>query len=343
MHTLAAVSAGHPDFVRSEFAETKVVVDVWIDNIRYTGPKAEVRRATHRLDRTAEEYCLTWKEADSTTAVARYDFIGVRWNHSTREVAVSQKLKKKLLKTRYAMGLGSLSAGELETLGGRLLHASAVAGVFPGSFWFALKFLRRVTNALNRAMKLPSDIVALSPSVCASLQSWIDAVMKPRVVLSSRGPPAITAFVDASKKGWGGVLVDSRTAEVSILGAAWLPEETRLHINELEALAFERVIAALPTSVAGGRVDIVVDNTTVKGVARKGACVKSKVLNCAVTNGLVRLNHLKCAISVRWVRSAGNPADLPSRVPLTAFTSGSLRLVTQAVRDFFTGGVADGR
>ncbi|KAJ9466041.1 hypothetical protein DIPPA_14937 [Diplonema papillatum] len=52
MHTLAAVAGGHEDFVRPEFAERDVIVDIWIDNIRYA---AAVRLATRRLDQTAEE------------------------------------------------------------------------------------------------------------------------------------------------------------------------------------------------------------------------------------------------------------------------------------------------
>ncbi|KAJ9440080.1 hypothetical protein DIPPA_29102 [Diplonema papillatum] len=49
MHTLAAVAGGHEDFVRPEFAERDVIVDIWIDNIRYAGKKPAVRLATRRL------------------------------------------------------------------------------------------------------------------------------------------------------------------------------------------------------------------------------------------------------------------------------------------------------
>ncbi|KAJ9461659.1 hypothetical protein DIPPA_05124 [Diplonema papillatum] len=71
MHTLAAVAGGHEDFVRPELAERDVVVDIWIDNIRYAGKKPAVRLATRRLDQTAEECGLTWKPSDSQTAATR--------------------------------------------------------------------------------------------------------------------------------------------------------------------------------------------------------------------------------------------------------------------------------
>ena len=43
---------------------------------------------------------------------------------------------------------------------------------------------------------------------------------------------------------------------------------------------------------------MVVDNTTVKGVARKGACLKSAVLNNAVVGALEHLRELQCGLSV---------------------------------------------
>ncbi|KAJ9461114.1 hypothetical protein DIPPA_02434 [Diplonema papillatum] len=234
----------HEDFVRPEFAERDVIVDIWIDNIRYAGKKPAVRLATRRLDQTAEECGLTWKPSDSQTAATRYEFIGVDWDHVAHRVAVSRKLRRKLMEARYTLKSSpTVLACELETLGGRLLHASAVAGIFPGSFWFALKFFRRITNSLNRGARLPSDRVEVSPCVRLSLQEWIDSVLKPRAVPTLEQSPRITAFVDASKKGWGGVLVDSRTMEVTVLGGSWNSAESSLHINELEAIAFKLVAA----------------------------------------------------------------------------------------------------
>ncbi|KAJ9471694.1 hypothetical protein DIPPA_13254 [Diplonema papillatum] len=344
MHTLAAVAGGHADYVLPQFAERDVTVDIWVDNIRYAGKRSAVQLATRRLDQTAADCDLTWKPSDSQTAATRYEFIGVDWDHVAHRVAVSRKLRRKLMEARYTLKSSpTMRASELETLGGRLLHASAVAGIFPGSFWFALKFFRRVTNSLNRGARLPSDTVEVSPCVRLSLHEWIDSVLKPRAIPVLQQSPRITAFVDASKKGWGGVLVDSRTMEVTVLGGSWNAAESSLHINELEAIAFNLVILALPVSIKGGRVDVVVDNTTVKGVARKGACLKSAVLNNAVVRGLERVRSLNCALSVRWVRSEGNPADLPSRVPLTMIGADALDSIVLAVRQFLTGVVVDGR
>lgn len=339
MHTLAATAAGHQDYVQPEFLLDDVLVHVWIDNIRYAGEKEKVRRATAALDQTASDCVLTWKDEDSRSQATAYEFIGVFWDHVNKKISVSQKLKSKLLETRHNLRQ-QFTAGELETLGGRLLHASAVAGVFPGSFYFSLKYLRRITNALNRGRKNPSSSVAIPPSVRASLEEWIDAVLRPRRLVQS-SKSSVTAFVDASKTGWGGVIV-APTGELTILGSRWSPSEARLHINEQEALALSKVVSSLRGVAEGRPVHLVVDNTTVKGVARKGACLKSPVLNDAVVSSLKDLQSMGCPMSIRWVKSEDNPADLPSRVPLANIAERGIHELQLAVRRFITGGVAGG-
>ncbi len=341
MHALAAVAAGgHPDFVRAEFAQTKVVVDVWVDNIRYAGSKTDVLRATEALDQTAASCNITWKEEDSHTAAEAYEFIGVQFDHRRRRVSVARKLRSKLIESLYSLP-GSSKASELESLGGRLLHASAIAGVFPGRFYFALKFLRRLTNALNRGQRQPEALVPVPPSVEVSLREWVRAVLEPRSLPVHVATPAVTAFVDASKKGWGGVVVDGSSMELTILGRSWQGEES-LHINELEALALCNVVTSLAPNVRDCPIHLVVDNTTVHAVARKGACLKSHVLNGAVIEALENLRQRNCSFSVKWVRSEDNPADMPSRVPLSRITEEQSSALQLAVRRFLTGGVAGG-
>ena len=76
MHSMAAVMAGDPAYVDPEWAVRDVVAHVWIDNIRYTGAAAAVRRHTELLDARADAFDVTWKESDSRSVVARYDFLG---------------------------------------------------------------------------------------------------------------------------------------------------------------------------------------------------------------------------------------------------------------------------
>ena len=130
--------------------------------------------------------------------------------------------------------------------------------------------------------------------------------------------------------------------EIKILGDSWSSAEERLHINELESLALFNVLHSLPSDIRRRPVHIVVDNTTVKGVARKGACLKSAILNDAVVRSLEMLRDRECLFSIKWVKSADNPADLPSRIPLSDISGERMHELQLAVGRFLTGGVAGG-
>ena len=138
MHTLCAAAAGDPTYVSACWAAKHVTVHCWIDNIRYTGRREAVLRESGRLDETARIFACTWKAADTNTAASAYDFLGVTFDHVDQTVTPSAKLRGRLDGAR----LDAVSAGDIEALGGRLQHAGAIADVSPGSFWFALKFVR---------------------------------------------------------------------------------------------------------------------------------------------------------------------------------------------------------
>lgn len=340
MHTVAAVVAGHPDYVRPAYAiPTSVSADIWVDNIRYAGPRVGVEEATAQLDATADRFHVTWKEAETTTCASRYEFIGVAWDHNTKKVVVSKKLRRKLSETLYSMSSGSLRAHELESLGGRLVHASAIAGVFLGAHYFAMKFLRRLSNALTRGEKEPDARVKLSSCVQDSLASWIRSVLRARKAPEVVSQTSMTVFVDASLEGWGGVLIGDQSGMMDIVGARWTKSERAHHINVLEAKALQLVSEKISHSYAGKKIVFVVDNTTVKWAARKGLSMRSEPLNDAIVRTLTRMQTLRCSVTVKWVRSADNPADLPSRVLISRLTPENLESMVQAVRNFLTCGL----
>ncbi|KAJ9463958.1 hypothetical protein DIPPA_05523 [Diplonema papillatum] len=339
MHTLTATLASHPDFVGPEFTADGVTVHAWVDNIRISGSRAAVLCQTEELDRLAARVHASWKPEDSNDASSGYDFIGVTFDHGRKTVSPAARLIEKI----RAVDLSSPTAGDLESLGGRLLHASAVVNAFPGSFWFAVKFLRRITNGLNKGTRTQSETVLVPASVRRDLRSWVDSVdVNRRFTRPSTNRP-YAVYVDASLLGWGAVLVDRQTAELTVLGGTWTEQEARHHINTLEALALKRAVDALPPSVLGSAVDVHVDNTTVVGVARKKNCMLNKSLNDAVVHALTRLRDLKCSWSISWISTKENPADVPSRVALAADASEEDRQrLLLAVRAFFTRGGAGG-
>ncbi|KAJ9437490.1 hypothetical protein DIPPA_09106 [Diplonema papillatum] len=271
MYTLASTTAGHPDYVDGKHAvSSEVLVHVWVDNIRYAGPRNLVLKATSYPDALAAEARITSKAADTRNAACRYEFLGVDWKHSDGTVGVSAKMQSRLQRAEESVRAGKMSAAEIKSLAGRLLHASAIAGVYVGEYYFALKFFR-LTNALNRGEKCLDENVVLSHGLQRALPSWMQRVQRRRIVPVAAQSPKLAVFVDASLDGWGGVLVDVDTNDMVVVGSCWNRVEKRLHINQLEAMAFERSVKAISPAYAGSTVTVIVDNTSVQGVARKGA------------------------------------------------------------------------
>ena len=299
MHTLAATIAGHPDYVKPDIAIHDVRVDVWIDNIRYSGPAKEVKARTTELDGTAMRASATWKQADSFDLSVEYEFLGVQFSHLSKTVVVSKRLQSKIT----SVDLFLVSASGLESLMGRLMHASAVSGVSPGRFWFALKFIRRIINKINRGILGLDDAVHVPRSVRLELSRWmVDAVKLRTIKKILHASKLLTVFVDASLEGWGGVVVGALT----VVGDIWR-QEKGLHINILEAKALLNTLLALDLwDLKGFRLDIRVDNTSVMGAVRKRQCQKNKILNDVVLAVSDWLIFKKVVFSVKYIKSALN-------------------------------------
>ena len=324
MNTIAAVVAGDPMFVREEFAEKHVGIHWWIDNIRLFGKKEDVEAATRRMDGFAKEARVTWKPSDTVNLSQDYEFLGVSFSHCDEVVSLGSKIKRKI----STCVLSGLSASQLESLGGRLLHASAIVGVSPGKYWFALKYMRRITNRLNYGSIQVQDHVTIPLSVKKELSSWIQAVQRTRKILPERkSGRTAEVFVDASLKGWGGVIVWN-SGELDIVGSSWPQGEDR-HINVLEADALGQTLKAIK---AADHLTIWVDNTTVCGVFRKKMSVKSFILNKCLVKAIDFLFLLKCSYTLGWVSTKYNPADIPSRETVSHSTKGKVK---QALGDFF--------
>ena len=330
MQTLGAAAAGHPEYVTSSFVPFGVRCDMWVDNIRFVGPRQHVRRAMATLTETARQYNITWKPEDSFDESTSYDFIGVRYDHLQGTVVPTKKLLDKLNAFSFDE---TITAGDLERLVGRLIHASAIAGTYMGDYWFPLKYTRRIVNGLNRGTRHINSSICLPPSVRTGLAEWILAVQATRHMSRVIGPARYTAFVDASTSGWGGVIIDERTNVITVLGAKWPPGEN-LHINVLEAKALALTAAALPAGAARGRIRMIVDNTTVQAVARKGICLANLAINEHVVTSLKHLRALGADFTVEWVRSADNPADAPSRIAISDFRNHTIDDVARQVFAF---------
>ena len=160
MHTLTACVAGDPSYVRAECAAQDVQVHIWVDNVRYTGTQEAICRESSRLDTAAQLHNVTWKAAESFTNVKQYDFIGVYFNHHTHTVRPTQKLLKKVALSlqKNQQPQQQLSAGELESLAGRLVHASAIADISDLQAYD--KLVTQQTLAMEKVCSLDTCVLA---------------------------------------------------------------------------------------------------------------------------------------------------------------------------------------
>lgn len=317
LHTLLAAAAGDPAFAAAPHTEEGVVVSTWIDNLRLSGSADEVHAATERLEATAAAANLSWKPEDSHDGAQSYEFLGVHYDHAARFIRPGKKQTRRLREVLSWEPHFRPTCAELEQLLGRLMHASA-AGLLPlCRYWWAVKFLRRVGNQLARGARSPTQRVAIPRSVRSALLSWAQDALAGAYwrETSSAGR---YLFVDASLEGFGAVIAEVGSENPIVLGARFstLPEAEALkgaHINVLEAVAWRQGVRALPEHWNGSHVVVLIDNTTVQGAGRKRFC-NSQEINRFIRDAVEELSDRGISWEARWIASAENPADLPSRV-----------------------------
>lgn len=180
---------------------TNVRVRTSIDNILLLGSEEHARIATQDLDKRAAQLNISWKPSDSFSCEKRFTFIGIDFGTPCRTVNPSDKMRKKLFSFLHA---ASHTAGGVESLLGRILHATAIAGETPGKYWRALKYTRRLCNKLSRGLLSTQTSVTLPPAVKRLFHVWIQALLRPRTMHFQKTTADFTMFVDASLQGWGG-------------------------------------------------------------------------------------------------------------------------------------------
>ncbi|KAI8487678.1 hypothetical protein Bbelb_346710 [Branchiostoma belcheri] len=116
---------------------------------------------------------------------------------------------------------------------------------------------------------------------------------------------------DASNARWGGVIDPGMDSQL-VLGDAWSQRERALHINIKEALAVRYVMEAAGDRCRNARVQLQVDNQAVMH-AWKAQGRKSKQMFDVLKEIFSLTLRMNCALSMSYVRSADNPADMPSR------------------------------
>jgi hypothetical protein len=307
-HIITCVIAGHPNYVQPQFASS-TQLDVWIDNVRYTGERAKVAAEVQRLRETANRVNAAMKVDNPAS---NYEFIGIAFDHAAHTVRLANKTAKKLPEGHVP---AEMRADDIEGLVGRLIFASAVLQRPLINRWWTLKWARRIFNRLNRGLLLPTAAVSIPEAARAALDHWVvEAKTQHKVVRRNNSTRSAPLFTDATLEGWGGVLINDNN-EVFVAGGRFPP--TRINygsnIAPHEAAAVDLSLQHFADAIRGiAKLNLFVNNTSVQyGIAR--GQVRAESLVAPVRSIVARVIDSRVSLLVDYVNTKINPADAISR------------------------------
>ena len=138
---------------------------------------------------------------------------------------------------------------------------------------------------------------------------------------------------DASSYAWGGVLLGDAGAVIQEFGDVWSEPVLSQPIHVKETMALSHTLSALSDSIRNARVDVCVDSRPLISAWERQYSRSHELLEAlkVLFWNTVRLN---VALSLKYVSSAENPADRPSRHLSDLDCSLSPRLWSIIQRDF---------
>lgn len=310
MQIITSTLGGDPTHCIPTF-RSSAVVDVWIDNILFSGSSNKVNDSVTQFKANVEacKGTINWK--DSVENSKELEFIGMKFDFDAKEISLSKKNKKRIASIAFSE---KMQFRDLEAATARLMYASSVLNVRLAKYYFALKFIRRRLSDINKEKISRESWVTIPPSSLLSYNDWLNDVKsaKPRKQSLSTTKKSFTLWTDSSNVGWGAVLINEDTQELKVVADKWSGTDTEEHINILEAKAVKLALS-LFDYIDNSVCNLKIDNTSVVATIEKGYS-KSELLNAEILN----IQQIAVKRNIRltkpqYVRSADNIADYWSR------------------------------
>ena len=288
-----------------------VAVSVHVDNIRVVGDRESVVEMLRIVAERAALYGVQFNEQLSEELVTQQnEYCGFAYDYAHKTVGLGAKLRTKLA---AAAQLHPITRRDVLHICGLVMFVSRALGV-PLARKFALfKFLRTVAKDVQCGCQL-DDPISVPDAIVCGLQQWAQELrdMGPQFI-SLSSPAVAHLYTDASKSGWGAVLLRADGA-MHVAGARWTAADRvwSVPINRLEVQAVVNAFGKWP-DLLRGTVKLFVDNVAAKATIQRGYS-RVQALNSLVGSLHDRLSDGSgTVLSVSYVPSLHNPADLPSR------------------------------
>lgn len=287
-------------------------VAIYNDNFRCAGPREQALRDAYAIHDQATALGIQFNEQrEDLLFLTCYDFLGVRCNHDTKTVSLTQRALEKLahidnvLQSKYEF----LTMRDVDSIIGFLVFASTVLGFKLGLVYHIFKFHRR----RSRAKLSDHDGARPWPGIRQQWLRWVKSLRSnsPRSIIPRIRKRTHTLFTDASLSGWGAYLITD-DGEVRIIADSWQQGVTR-HINILEIWAVRNALTKFADTLKGCKVQLFIDNTTALTAVEKQRS-RCFILNQVALDIQDIAVQFDLDITVEYVPSADNLADAPSRM-----------------------------
>lgn len=302
--------------ITSKVSKENVPSLVYIDNARF-GPAADpdvCKLLATDYVKHGTDVGLLFSIEDGNELHQEGDFCGVHYlsnsDHATVRLPAIQI--GKVIADVQRLIAPRASVKTLEEVISRLFWASRVLHLDLAPFFYCLRFASRIARKLAKGGISRKGLVNIPSSIKTLFGRWgaLIRLNNPVEVTEPHKNFEFFLATDASRWGYGYVLINRSTGEVFSGQGEWLGLNKTRSINELETVAARRALYDVQDIVKAGPVAVFIDNTSAESALRKGRS-KSFYLNKRVLETLSIIR--KSNGILHRVKSKENPADPLSR------------------------------
>eukprot|EP00760_Papus_ankaliazontas_P013803 PhM_4_TR15898/c2_g3_i3/m.71908 len=286
-----------------------VRVATHIDNVRFLhADRALVAKAAENFRCNCDRVSVTLNAEPGNEPHQQGTFCGVVYDYAAGNVKLTDQFVRKV-KDAAAAYYQASTLRNAEILFGCIFHAAAVLRAPLAEAYYVIKWYRKKMSEAQKFSLGPDARAELWMSARGQLDRIVDFIAKNAPTSRVTGPTTADLFTDASDWGWGAVVVHEGT--VRQVGERWTPLEAARSINEREVMAVTNALAYFPdVSRNGFRLHI--DNTAAMWSIASGRS-RGFFLNERVKELEEQVRKHAANFTVRYIASAANPADEPSR------------------------------